>query len=51
MSKVSEISELTKMVKNDITTHFLRKSIINFKKWAICVKSIENIRIFQNGKK
>lgn len=51
MSKVSKISELTKMVKNDITTHFLRKRIINFEKWAIYVKSIKNIKSFPSGKK
>ena len=28
MSKVSKISELSKMVRNDIIKHFLRKSII-----------------------
>lgn len=51
MSKVSKVSKLAKTVRNDMTTHFLRKSIKNFKKRAVYVKSTENIRTFQNGKK
>lgn len=45
------ISKLTKTVRNDIIKQFLRKSIKNFKKRAVYVKSTENIRTFQNGKK
>lgn len=48
---MSKVSKLAKTVRNDMTTHFLRKSIKNFKKRAVYVKSTENIRTFQNGKK
>lgn len=38
MSKVPKISELSKMVRNDIIKQFLRKSIVKTKTDCLCQK-------------
>ena len=48
MSKVPKISELSKMVRNDIIKQFLRKSIVKKRKRTVYVK---NIKTYPNGKK